>query len=73
MIIRAHRSASSPPRCQDLEEAFARHDGQVMEVFLDDPAVMARWREPWISAALAECLDTGHAAEVEEGEAKWTT
>lgn len=65
MIRLCHMSLASPTRVADLESAFARHDGQVEEVFLDDPALMRRWRDmPWIVDAMAECLDTGHAAEI---------
>ena len=65
MIRLCHRSIGSATRIEDLERAIERHAGQVEEVFLDDPAVMARWREPWVVDAMAACLHTGHAAEVE--------
>ena len=65
MIRLVHQSMGSPTRCQDLEDAFVRHDGQVIESVLDDPAVRARWRtESWILDAMVICLDTGRAAEI---------
>lgn len=64
-VILCHASIGSHTRLQDWEQAMADYDGQVEEIFLDDPVTIKRYKEEaWISCALALCMDAGRAVVV---------